>query len=50
MKPKKNSKKRRISLQVKKYDLADMIEYVKKNVKPRPHLNVVKWIEEHGGW
>lgn len=32
----------------KYYDLNEMIEYFRKNIKPRPNLDVVKWMEKNG--
>lgn len=42
------NKKKKIITREKIYDLRDMLEYIEKNVKPRPHLDVVKWMEKHG--
>jgi hypothetical protein len=45
----KTVKKRKIiNVRIKKYDLREMLEFIEKNVKPRPDLDVVKWIEKNG--
>jgi len=48
MKVKKPVKKRKINSEAKIYDLIDILEYVEKNMKPHPRLNMVKWMAKHG--
>lgn len=48
MNRKRIDKRRKTVIRMKKYDLGDLLEYVRKNVKPRPRLNVIKWMEKHG--
>jgi hypothetical protein len=48
MQTKKITKKRKINVRIKKYDLREMLEFVDKNMKAHPNLNVVKWMEKNG--
>ena len=49
MKTKQEVKKRAIKVRIgKSIDPNEMIEYFRKNVKAKPHLDVVKWMEKNG--
>jgi hypothetical protein len=49
MKTQQKEKKRAVKVQIgKSFDPIEILEYFKKNVKPRPYLDVVKWMEKHG--
>lgn len=48
MKKKKMNKAGKSGVKIKKYDLANLLEYVEKHMKPHPHWDVVKWLEKHG--
>jgi len=42
-------KKRKPAKRIKKiHDLRDLLDYVEKNMKPHPRLDVVKWMAKHG--
>jgi len=42
-------KRKAVKINAVKYcDPNEILEYFKKNVKPRPHLDVVKWMEKNG--